>query len=349
MTEDTGELRRGVVVVGASAGGVEALTTVIGALPRELAAAVFVILHLAPTGHSVLAAILDRSGSMPVSVAQDGERFVQGHAYVCPPDFHMLVTDEEVKLTRGPRENGHRPAVDPLFRSAARAWGRCAVGVVLSGTLDDGTAGLAFIKSRGGATVVQDPADAMYSGMPASAIAHVEVDRVVPADLVSDAICELVAAPLGPAVSGHQDNDPARERADEDLVTQMPDESEYDDGRPTSLTCPDCGGVLNLYENGRLMRFGCQVGHTYSPDSLFDGQSQAVESAVWAAIRALEERADLLRRMARRSHQERSARRLQDRASQVEEESRVLHAVAGRIGRASPDTELIEGSEEAAG
>jgi two-component system, chemotaxis family, protein-glutamate methylesterase/glutaminase len=339
--------QREVVVIGASAGGVEALTKVIRTLPLELPAAVFVVLHLAPGGYSVLASILDRAGPMPASAAQDGEKFERGHIYVCPPDVHMLVVDGEINLTRGPRENGHRPAIDPLLRSVARAFGARAIGVILSGTLDDGTAGLAFLKARGGGAIVQDPDDALYSGMPASAIAHVDVDRVVPAGGVADAICALIdePIPLMGAVGGT--DDPISDPNEPDLVTMLPDETLIKEhGMATNLTCPECGGVLNLYENGSLMRFGCQVGHTYSPDSLFNGQAQSVESAMWAAIRTLEERADLLRRMARRSQQQHTFDRLEARAREAEREARTLHEAVARLGRAAPATEVIdEGAE----
>jgi two-component system chemotaxis response regulator CheB len=182
-------VQRDVVVIGASAGGVEALTTVVGSLPADLPAAVFVVLHLAPAGASALASILTRSGSLQATPGTDGERFERGRVYVAPPDFHMLVDDEHIRLTRGPREKAHRPAVDPLFRSAARAHGERCVGVVLSGALDDGTAGLRFLKGAGGVALVQDPADALYSGMPASALANVDVDVVAPAAGLADAIC----------------------------------------------------------------------------------------------------------------------------------------------------------------
>src|SRR5215218_4372253 len=170
--------QRDIVVVGASAGGVEALMQLVAGLPAELPASVFVVLHTAPTSESVLPEILSRSGALPASAARDGERHERGHIYVAPPDSHMLLADGRIRLTRGPRENGHRPAVDPLFRSAARAHGPLCVGVIVSGTLDDGTAGLRFLKGRGGAALVQDPADALYPGMPSSAIANVEVDGV---------------------------------------------------------------------------------------------------------------------------------------------------------------------------
>src|SRR3954451_14678007 len=159
--EERPEAYRDIIVVGASAGGVEALGKLVAGLPAELPASIFVVLHLLPSGTSVLDSILHRSGSLPASTAVDGERFERGHIYVAPPDQHLLLWDGEMRLSLGPRENGHRPAIDPLFRSAARAFGPKVIAVILSGALDDGAAGMRFVKERGGAAVVQDPDDAL--------------------------------------------------------------------------------------------------------------------------------------------------------------------------------------------
>ena len=163
-------VQRDVIAVGTSAGGVQALQELVAQLPPELPASVLVVLHLMPHAHSVLADILDRAGPLPATPAREGERLERGHVYVAPPDFHLLLRGDAVHLSAGPRENGHRPAIDTLFHSVARAYGPRAIGVVLSGTLDDGTDGLRMIKEHGGATVVQDPEDAAYPEMPASAI-----------------------------------------------------------------------------------------------------------------------------------------------------------------------------------
>lgn len=187
---DRGPARRhDVVVVGASAGGVQALQRLVADLP----AAVLVVLHLMNRGTSVLADILDRAGPLPATQARDGERFEHGHVYVAPPDFHLLLRGPLLQLSAGPSENGHRPAIDLLFRSAARDRGPRTIGVVLSGTLDDGAAGLGLIKLRGGATVVQDPDDAAFGAMPRNAIEFVEPDRVVPLARLGETLCELVA------------------------------------------------------------------------------------------------------------------------------------------------------------
>jgi two-component system chemotaxis response regulator CheB len=189
---------RSLVVIGASAGGVEALTRLAAGLPPGLPAAVAVVLHVPSTGKSVLPAILTRQGNLPASAALDGEPLTPGHIHVAPPDRHLLVRDGALVLDDGPRLNGHRPAIDSLFRSAAAAAGAGVIGVVLTGTLDDGAAGLAEIKLHGGTTVVQDPEDAQYPSMPAHAIERVAVDHVVPLDEMAALIVELVSVESEP-------------------------------------------------------------------------------------------------------------------------------------------------------
>jgi two-component system chemotaxis response regulator CheB len=190
MADD--EAHRNLVVIGASAGGVETLRQVVSGLPVDLRAAVCVVLHVSPASRSYLATILNRSGPLSCRSAVDGDELRAGEILVAPPDRHLVIEGRRVRVTVAPRENGHRPSVDVLFRSAAVAAGGRVIGVVLSGTRDDGSAGLAMIKSRGGATVVQDPADALYPGMPTSAIAHVAVDAVVPAAAVASTLSKLV-------------------------------------------------------------------------------------------------------------------------------------------------------------
>ncbi len=290
-------VQRDVIVIGASAGGVQALQGLVAQLPPEFPASVLVVLHLMSSGTSVLHSILDRAGPLAATQAREGEPLERAHIYVAPPDFHLLMRGPGVHLSAGPRENGHRPAIDPLFRSAARAYGPRLVGVILSGMLDDGTDGLRLIKARGGACVVQDPEDAAYGGMPESAIDYVGPDFIVPLAEMGETLSELVDAPLDPG-SPDGVEDPATQ--DVDLVEV---ELGRDDpaGAPTLLTCPDCGGVMMERDDGGLVRFACQVGHAYSPESLNEHQGEALESALWNATRTLDERADLLRRMARRA------------------------------------------------
>jgi two-component system chemotaxis response regulator CheB len=323
-------VQRDLIVVGASAGGVPALQKLVANLPPELPAAVLIVLHLMQTGTSVLDNILDRAGELPVTQARDGERLERGHIYVSPPNVHLLLRGPNIQLSNGPRENGHRPAIDPLFRSAARAFGPRAIGVVMSGTLDDGTDGLRLIKERGGATVAQDPEDAAYGEMPRSAIEYVQPDVVVPAGEMGRALHRLIDTPLEPAQVARVEDPSAQQR---DLVEA---ELGFDppDGQPSLLTCPDCGGVLMERDEGGVVRFACQVGHAYSPESLVEEQGTALESALWNAMRTLEERADLLRRMARRAERGGSGstqQRLDTRAEGVSEQAEVVRRTILRL------------------
>jgi two-component system, chemotaxis family, protein-glutamate methylesterase/glutaminase len=321
-------LGRDIVVVGASAGGVEALCTFVEALPPDLPAAVFVVLHVSPGGTSVLPRILARKTRMQVAAAADGEAVERGRIYVAPPDHHMLVEDGRVTLSHGPRENGVRPAIDPLFRSAARAYGPRVVGIVLSGALDDGTAGLKMIREAGGAALVQDPADALYPSMPQHALEY-DSPRPVPIADMAEAVCGVLEEPVESGGNG-------RSLASDPALLVAPDRSDGDDprdGLPTGLTCPDCGGALWEHEQEGLVRFKCHVGHAYSPESLDSGQSQMVEMALWAALRALQERADLFRRLARRS----PGRRYADKARVADEHAAVLRDLITSFGREPGD------------
>ncbi|MFN2496438.1 MAG: chemotaxis protein CheB [Pseudonocardiaceae bacterium] len=186
------------VVVGASAGGVEALRSLVHGLPGDLDAAVLVVLHIPPGAPSALAQILARSGRLPAVTAQDGDRISQGCIFVAPSDRHMLVRDSRIALSRGPAENGHRPAIDALFRSAAHYYGPRVIGVILSGSRDDGTAGLAAIVEHGGTPIVQDPDTALYRSMPCAAMAHIAIDHVLHPAKMGRLVADLVApAPIG--------------------------------------------------------------------------------------------------------------------------------------------------------
>ena len=285
---------RDIVVIGASAGGIQALDRLVGRLPPELPAAVFVVLHIAAGGRSVLPEILARMGPLPAAVPADEQLPERGHIYVAPPDRHLLLVGQKVRLTGGPRENGHRPAVDPLFRSAARTYGPRVIAVVLSGALDDGAAGARRVRDRAGVVIVQQPDDALYADMPRNTLDVAGADAVLPAGEIADKICELIETPL-PEDTG--DLEDAHEQEANELI----DAQLGVNGAPTELACPDCGGALWEREDGDIVRFGCRVGHVYSPESLVAEHGKALEQALWAALRGLEERADLYRRMARRA------------------------------------------------
>jgi two-component system chemotaxis response regulator CheB len=316
---DASDGRRDLVVIGASAGGVEVLTRVVRDLPTDLRAAICIVLHIAPGSPSMLAHILSRAGALPCRPARDGERLREGVILVAPPDHHLAIEDSHVRLTVGPRENGHRPAIDVLFRSAARALDSRVVGVVLSGTRDDGAAGLAVIKANGGAAIVQDPKDALYAGMPASAIANVAVDAIVPAALVASTIAQMVKG-----------DDPPPRDASGDPAPDRPE------GEQVTAVCPECGGVLQEHAEAGFLQWECRVGHRYSPNTLIDAQADDVEGALWAAVRALEDRAALLKRMANQAEQRgqvRSARRFRRQSQAASEQSgTVRQALAGAAG-----------------
>lgn len=289
-----------IVTIGASAGGVEALKQLVKTLPADLSAALFVVVHFPSYSTSVLPQILNHRGKLRASHIQDGETIVSGRIYVVPPDFHGILKPGMIHLDHGPRENGHRPAIDTLFRSAAQAYGPRVVGVVLSGTLDDGSAGLAVIKSHGGVAIVQDPDEALFNGMPLSALQRVEVDHVLKIADIGTLLIELANRPLP--------EEPMTELINQEAEIVAQDKASRERGEKpdgtSPLTCPDCGGVLWELQQGNLIRYRCHVGHAYSIDSLVEEQASDVERALWSAVRALEEKAALARRMAIQAEQQ---------------------------------------------
>jgi two-component system chemotaxis response regulator CheB len=323
--------RHDIVVIGASAGGVEALSEIAAALPADLAAAVFCVLHLPATGVSALPLILSRAGPLPAEHPWDGEPILPGRIYVAPPDLHMMVEGGTIRLVRGPRENRHRPAVDPLFRRAALHYGERAIGVVLTGSLDDGTAGLLEIKRQGGFAIVQDPDDALFRGMPESACRTVQVDRCLPLLAIGPAIVQLVAG-----VEAGSEEPMAGETSNLDYETRIAaaDQAaiENDDrpGIPSPFGCPECGGVLWEIDNDQMTRYRCRVGHAYSPESLLASQSDELEAALWAAMRGLEEKASLTRRLAERAREQsqpNAAERFEEKTLTAETHAGVLRSL----------------------
>lgn len=341
MNDRCGELMtehlRDIVVVGASAGGVEALQGFAAGLPADLEAAVLVVLHMPARGRSALAAILNRAGPLPAEVARHGQAIVNGHVYVAPPDRHLLMVAGNIELSCGPTENGRRPAINALFRSAAVAAGSRVTGVLLSGVLDDGVAGMASIASRGGQLMVQDPEEALFPSMPCLAMNTLSVEHVLPVSDMGPTLAKLSREPvtMDDAASTSDllrlENDIARADAADQLPVDLGRLERS--GRLSPLTCPDCGGPLIEIEPSS--RYRCRVGHAWTAEALLDAQGAAWERALWMAIRTLDEKAELSTRMA-----ERVSSKLAVRYREVAEDAagaaKLLRDSLTR-GRAGPD------------
>jgi len=285
------------VVIGASAGGLEALLTIVRTLPAD-APAIIVVVHTSPSSPTFLPEILQRVSSAPVALAQHNQPIRPGRILVAPPDVHVLVSDGRVVLSHGPRENGFRPAIDPLFRSAARDFGSRVMAIILSGALNDGTYGMKVVKDAGGVTVVQDPEEAAIPSMPSSVLAAMAVDHVRRAQDIGGLIMSLASGRRSGARNARRSNDPEPQDPAKPIeVEEM--QARY--GPPSGLTCPDCGGALWEIAEDNLHRHRCHVGHQFSTEALEASQHDAVESALWTAVRVLEEHAAMKQRMAERA------------------------------------------------
>jgi two-component system chemotaxis response regulator CheB len=286
---------RDIVVVGASAGGVAALQTLVAGLPATFPAAILVVLHIPAHTQSQLHTILARACALPVTAAGDGDAIVPGHVYVAPTDRHLLLEAARIRVTRGPKENRMRPAIDVLFRSAAYTFGPQVIGVILSGMLDDGTAGLWAIKDRGGVALVQSPDDAEHASMPESAIQHVAVDATLPVAAMPARLLQLTHDPIAlesaaPAPAMQIETRIALEgNALQGGIMQL--------GAVSSNTCPECHGVLVRIKEGSIVRYRCHTGHAFSLQTLLADVNQEIDTMLWGALRAIEERILLLREM----------------------------------------------------
>jgi two-component system, chemotaxis family, protein-glutamate methylesterase/glutaminase len=332
---------RDIVVIGGSAGSIEAVTEVVKNLPPEFPGSVFVVVHFPASVTSTLPRILSRAGPLPARHARDGEPIESGRIYVAPPDSHLLLTEGQVRLTRGPKENGHRPAIDPLFRTAAHCYGPRAVGVVLSGNLNDGTAGLLTIKQQGGLAVVQSLETALYQGMPRSAIDHAAVDHVLSPSAIPLLLAELVRQPAHPvkAVPMAEDPDPT-DQSDKLALTDR----QQQPGVPSTMTCPECHGTLWEVKDEELVRFRCHVEHAYSDEALLVHQSEQLEAALWTALRALEEHSALGRRLAARANSRghtHSASAFTEQAMNAEHHASVIRAALEKGIRTGEPAEAL--------
>jgi two-component system, chemotaxis family, protein-glutamate methylesterase/glutaminase len=330
-----------IVVIGASAGGLGPLREIVKALPGDLKAAIFVVMHLSPLAPSFLSSILGAGAEMEVLAAVDGQRIQPSTIYVARPDRHLLIEPGYIRLTRGPKENRHRPAIDPLFRTAARVYGPRVMGIVLTGLMGDGTTGLQVIKAEGGVAIVQDPKDAQFPSMPESAMRSVRLDFVLPASEIAGKIRELAKESwkdIEPARAKEVSRDPPspegekmRENQDERLV-----------GEPSMFTCPDCNGTLWKHEDEGVMRFRCRVGHAYSSDGMRAGYSESVEGALWSAVRALEESAALEETLADRARErgdKLSAASFREIAKSRNEQAEVIRTML--LSKNNPDEIIV--------
>lgn len=323
---------RDVIVVGGSAGGLEVVREIVRGLPAGLPAAVFVVLHRGSQGPNMLGEILDAAGPLRATTAVEGERFEHGRIYVAPADRHLLVGQDHVHVRRGPRENRTRPAVDPLFRSAAVSCSSRVIGVVVSGMLDDGTAGLQAVKRCGGLAVVQDPRDAAYPDMPRSALAYAPVDHVRPAAGLADLLAELVATPRPSPVEAPENVRVEALIAAQELHT-MPDQTRF--GPLSPLTCPDCNGGLVEIREGGLIRYRCHTGHAFTMEALWVSQGEIWERTLYGAMRAQHEQALLSRHIAaeqRQSGNTRSADEFEQRAWGYEEGAETIRQLLSQNG-----------------
>lgn len=286
---------RDIVVIGGSIGGFQALRTMAAALPPDFAAAVFVVLHIGDRP-SRLPELLSAAGPLPAHHARDGEAIAPGQITVAPPDRHLIISRRGVRLSRGPRENWARPAIDPLFRSAAAAFGPQVIGIVLSGALSDGTEGLSAITRHGGLGIVQDPADALNPSMPRSALDHASVAHCVPAAEIAGLLTRLVREEVIPLPRGDEEAAPLPPP-----ILRSAMASEYDDETPIALICPECGGAMRESTLGTLDYYTCHVGHRFAAPNLTAAQFHKVEQALEIALRTLGERAELCRRIAERA------------------------------------------------
>ncbi|MDB6129016.1 MAG: CheB methylesterase [Verrucomicrobiales bacterium] len=304
-----------IIVIGASAGGVEALPRLIGSLPADLPAAVFIVLHIPAQGPALTAQLIGRAALLSVHEGIDGEKIRSGNVYVAPPDYHLQLDGAHVRLSRGPRENFHRPSIDTLFRSAAESYGPRVTGVILTGHLDDGTAGLHAVKSHGGIAIVQNPEEALVPAMPQSALRNVKVDHCVG------------LAEMGPLLVRLATTRSVRKkvRSRMEKRSMSPKDMEKKFGPPTAFVCPECNGPLWETKAGPSLQFRCHVGHAYSPDSLLADHADGLERALWSAVRTFDERAALLRRLGQRKYESPNVgSNLEAKAKQLEKDAVVI-------------------------
>ena len=323
-------VKRNIIVVGASAGGVNALIEFVKSIPQDFKASVFIVLHTSPYSPSQLPQILSRSGALKATHPKDGEEMEQGCIYIAPPDHHMLLQKgNKIAVKRGPKENRFRPSVDALFRSAALFYGPRVIGVVLSGLLDDGTSGMWNIKRSGGLAIVQDPEEALYSSMPKNVLQYVEVDHVAPSSGIGGLLSSLITQQaLKPPDLTKEDMEllkmevviATRDNAFEMGILNM--------GTLTLFTCPECHGALVSITEGEMIRFRCHTGHAYTTSTLLASITTAVEEQLWQAMQNMEATVMLLNQIAdqyKSLGDKKAAKQFKDKSDEIAKRAQVVH------------------------
>lgn len=321
--------KRNIIVVGASAGGVTALTEFVKTLPANLDASIFVVLHLSPSSPSSLPQILSRFGPLKAAHAEDGEKIKSGRIYVASPDHHMLIEGDRILVRKGPKENRFRPSIDALFRSAAYSYGSRVIGIVLSGMLNDGTSGMWSIQQMGGVIIIQDPADALYDSMPLSVQSEIDVNYCVPVAKMGTLLEELIDTN---APKMHEVTPGQMELMKMEVVIAA-NENAFElgilnRGELTPFTCPECHGVLVGLKEGTTVRYRCHTGHAFTASTLLAGVTESVEEQLWGAMRTLEEATMLLEHISgvfAKAGNEGAAKDFFKKAKESRKRSKVLH------------------------
>jgi two-component system chemotaxis response regulator CheB len=322
---------RDILVIGTSAGGVEALLFLAKNLPRDFPAAVIVTIHLPRHSRSALDQILERAGPLPVRFVAHGERLRKGRIYLAPPDRHLLIEDDRVVLGHGPRENSSRPAIDPMMRSVGACCGSRTVGVVMTGTMHDGASGLWAVDQCGGVTVVQDPSDAKFPDMPVNALNRLRPDHVVTLAAMPKLLASLAAEPAGAPM-------PVPESIRFEIEIARGRSATIDEmdrlGRRSPLACPDCHGVMWEIDEGELVRYRCHVGHAYTAELMNMAIDENLRRGLASALRALEERRELahkLQKQAEHNNQRMLAASWSERCEEAQRELDVVRDAVRRL------------------
>ncbi|MFN2476865.1 MAG: chemotaxis protein CheB [Chthoniobacterales bacterium] len=320
--------KRDIVVIGASAGGVEALQELVHGLPADYPGTIFIVMHTGPG--SVMPEILSRAGKVAAISAEHNVRYVPNHIYVAPPNRHLVINDGVMQLDAGARENGSRPAIDPLFRSVARTHRGRVVGVILTGSLDDGSAGLFAVKARGGIAVVQDPAEAAAPDMPLNAMRNVQPDYCIPVSEIGPLLVKLAAQEASNGNSPDEISAELEQFVDPVQLIHTPPPNDTQ----ISLSCPECNGSLYEQRDGTAVNFRCHVGHAFSPATLSESHKEALERALWTAVRTLNERVTMHRQFLRRQRnpgEEFLFKRFEESVGAAERDVELLREIIARI------------------